>query len=91
MSLDSDSMENLEMEEISLSCNEAGPKDLSALNKNASKAEIPFNRPPSSAPSLPLQEPLPDFMEDAEMEEISLGCNTVFVSLLQALHVITAG
>jgi len=73
MSLDSDSMEILEM--ISLSCNEARPKDFSALNKTASNAEIPFNRPPPSAPSLPLEEPLPDFMEDAEMEEISLGCN----------------
>ncbi len=86
MSLDSDSMENLEMEEISLSCNEAGPKDFSALNKNASNAEIPFNRPPSSAPSLLLQEPLPDFMEDAEMEEISLGCNEMGPDKFPALN-----
>jgi hypothetical protein len=58
-SLDSDSMENLEMEEISLGCDETGPKDFPAFNENASSAEIPFNRPPSSAPSLPIQEPLP--------------------------------
>jgi hypothetical protein len=86
MYLDSDSMENLEMEEISLSCNEAGPKDLSTLNKNASNAEIPFNRPPSSAPRLPLQEPLPDFMEDAEMEEISLCCNEMGPNNFPALN-----
>ncbi len=84
MSLDSDSMENLE--EISLSCNEAGPTDFSALNKNASNAKILFNRPPSSAPSLPLQEPLPDFMEDAEMEEISLCCNEMGPDNFPALN-----
>jgi hypothetical protein len=72
MTFDSDSMENLEMEEISLECNKSEgvsssgntnlliqTDDFPVSNGIVSSAEIPYDRPPSTASSLPTQEPLP--------------------------------
>ncbi len=70
--LDSDSMDNLEMEEISLECSKSEgvsspcntnllieSDDFPVFNGIVSSAEIPFDRPPSPASSLPTKEPLP--------------------------------
>lgn len=69
---DSDSMENLEMEEISLECNKSegisspgntmlvDTDNFPVFNGIVSSAEIPYDNPPqSSASSLPTQESLP--------------------------------